>query len=271
MENRKSPFIKHSVSAVMVLVTVSVLFLLMIFKSDDVRDEQLVTQAESVKYSNNRIRVDYQIQTDSSVNIPGITGDIPSLADSEVQQKLMDNGLPERKARAMACVYKYMIDRYGYNAAIGSMANVANEGSFGLIQYGHTMTNWNGPGQSAVSTGANPLIVRTEENIQSILEEYTGVGLVQWTPLDYHATLAELYRKYKTGTELTDEELEAAEMEMYDAWISTHGNLQYMNWNADIRQVAHDYCYYLEQPGDKDAKGWERANTAEEIHSWLSQ
>lgn len=207
---------------------------------------------------------------DNSIYNPVQNGENDIVA-TEVYGKLKASAFVS-KAEALAAVYETIEPVYGHKAAVGIMANVWHEGNFGLVQFGHSVPDWNGDGISAKSSINNPLIVSSDVNAEAISSlgnnksNVTGVGIVQWTYYTYMQPLASYYKKYcNEGYNITG--LAKAEMAMLMDCAAAHKNAL----NASIcEDVCEQWLMDFEKPKNASGEIKTRRATATKLNEVLN-
>lgn len=192
----------------------------------------------------------------------------------KVKQALEAHPDYRKKADALAFIYDACMRKYNdVNIAIGYMANCFKEGNYGIVQYGMTVPDWDGPGRAKKSTGTNPLIVSTSNNIKAVEARSTikgnviGFGIVQWT---FYTRVEGLVRHYKANAgadgNLSREELIKAENAWFEEELNAYtkdvleANGPYEK--GSYKAVTYGVCVEYESPNDKYNKAVQRAESA---------
>lgn len=198
--------------------------------------------------------------------------DVSVIGNTEVYTALVNNGIPDNKAKAMAYAYSATKDLYGKEFAIGLMANVFSEGATGVIEYGKTVNNWDGNGTSKKSYASDPLIVTEAANAQACVDLGVGVsvglGMCQWS-YDRRVTLASLY--LSTGQSYSEDVRSNVEIDyMLQEFAGGYNSVVSMCSGATASECAKNICLYYERPSDKQSKAIDRAAVADQIKSYIS-
>lgn len=273
----ESPFVRYCVVAVSCLLLVGVALCFMIFKTDTIINVSFEKANQAT--DTNRITVstimaqvsENENQAPADINIPGL----PSLelTDNEVYEKLAANAEFADKAYALSCVYKAVGDVYGPAAAIGIMANVQHEGNFGLVQYDHSVPNWDGSNASPVSKASAPVIVSSRANAQAVYDmavsrgsnNHTGVGIVQWTWHTYVVELGQRYLNNCTNYDITD--IAKVEIDYLMYQLETQFSSLLTGSHTD---VAGNWLLNYEKPASMYDELPRRRETAQRIYDLLS-
>lgn len=191
---------------------------------------------------------------------------------TEVYGALVNNGIPDNKAKAMAYAYNATKDLYGTEFAVGLMANVFSEGATGVIEYGKTVNNWDGNGTSKKSYASDPLVVTEAVNAQACVDLGAGVsvglGMCQWS-YDRRVALAGLY--LANGQSYSEDIRSKIEIDyMLQEFAGGYSSVVAKCSGATASECAKNICLYYERPSDKQAKALDRAVVADQIKSYIS-
>lgn len=156
-------------------------------------------------------------------------------ADAEtIKQALINGGYSEVKATGMATAYDIINPTLGTNAAIGLMANIAEEGDFGVVEESYS--------RSASSIFPGSAYHRTCVSVDGLdwLENKgdgvsCGFGCVQWS-YGRRMALVSVYRSIISGSSISDSERATAEA-MFMGQELSPGSSYY---NSVSRHVTND-------------------------------
>lgn len=201
------------------------------------------------------------------------TTPVGALGNDEVYNKLVQNGIPDGKAKAMSYAYSKFEPAYGPNFAIGLMANIFHEGKPGLIEYGTTIPNWDGSGGSAKSTSKNPLIVSCKVNAQALIDigadPPAGTGSCQWS-YGRRVALAQIYLALPKDTYSYDD-LVVCEIDyMFSEFNGSYASVVSDAVGKSAAECAKVICKKYEKPANFESKQHDRAKTADLLVTYLS-
>lgn len=195
----------------------------------------------------------------------GVGTSVTLSADAEkVKELLAENGYSS-KAEIMAYVYDFINPKLGTNAAIGLMANVANEGTLGMVEekyYSEIKSHMNltgGKWNRQVTTKSDIEYLRNYDAEKSL-----GFGAVQWS-FGRRVALCDIYLdKLGNSTSVTNEIMMASEAEMICVELSP-GTSYYNTVSSKVgtdtaENWAEAFCDYYEKPGGWCGKGSQMTN-----------
>lgn len=187
-------------------------------------------------------------------------------ADAEQVKQLLEANGYSSKAGVMAYAYDYINPLLGTNAAIGLMANIANEGTLGLVEESfyssikNSMNLTGGKYNRVVTTKSDIEYLKSVGNSKSL-----GFGAVQWS-FGRRVTLCNIYlNNLGSSTTVTQDIMMKSEAEMicnelspgtdyYNKVSSKVGSDTAENW-------AEAFCDYYEKPGGWCGKGKQMSGT----------
>ncbi len=280
----QSPFIKYSVTAVSSVLVCGVVFCFLLFQTNTIMDIDSSTVKRDV--TDARIKVSSIVSnlnnsgtnTQSNPNVPGVTptapvGDGYYRYDENLVQKFLAAGIvgmDESRAKAISGLYVALGDSFPKAAFAGMAGNICHEGWPGMVQWGETKMDWDGPGTGYFHSSAqNPLYLRNMQNI-IYLETHTpfgGIGLMGFTYVEWRREVAQKYRKYLPANDyLTDDDLRAAEVEyIVEMTIPRYEGIKNCSTPAE---AATWWLTVYEQNGESYNQG--RVDAAEQIYAIIS-
>lgn len=194
----------------------------------------------------------------TSTTLNGISMEL-SADESAVKDALILNGYDRNKATAMAKAYGIINPVLGTNAAIGLMANIACEGSLGVVEYSFSSNHVYGfrlpSGGSIMTTIEDINYVRNWDSTTDSgnpMKGSCGVGSVQWSFDRRVAFLDVALSIMRTDADVTSDNWILAEVIFmskeltpgsgYYTAVSSHvGENTVENW-------AEAFCDYYEKP-----------------------
>lgn len=198
--------------------------------------------------------------------------------NSSIKSKLESSDNPKivKKADILAKVYDELVGKCGSAGAIGILASIVEEGEPGLVQYGHSISNWDGDGKAMTSSADSPLVLGSDTNLNAFVKQCnvegnkTGIGIVQWTYYSYFndGQLPSYYEKYCSTGGYTYNNLLNAEIDYLKVcvgWVSG-----YPPSTTDVALCARGWVYDFENPQDADAAAEKRAGIAEELNKLIN-
>lgn len=197
-----------------------------------------------------------EVATDFAENNPGEPGTSGggssvqlSAGAEQVKQALIAGGYSEAKADGMATVYDLLNPTLGTNAAIGLMANVAAEGSYGVVEESFA--------SSAASLFPGAAWHRTcvsKEGLEWLKAKGNGVscgfGCVQWS-YGRRMQLIAVYENVIGGSDTITDEYRAIAESMYMAQELSPGTSYYNTVSSHVsndtaEEWAEAFCDYYE-------------------------
>lgn len=200
-----------------------------------------------------------------------------------VEEKLRQAGYV--KASAMAYAYEILNPTLGTNAAIGLMANICNEGNFGIVEYSfsssastshyyHNHSFRLPSGGSKVATRADLDYLKNESWDTTSKHQIgtnkdgsprycspgsCGLGCIQWSYNRRLGLVEEYYKALGSGDTVTEEIMKTAECNFMFTELAVGGNY-YTNVSKVItsgtcEEWAEAFCDYYELPGGWCGKG----------------
>lgn len=275
---------KNAANTILSIVIIVVSFTMVLFKSDaHYKVDDALSQKDTAMIARTQVQSVAKAMNSEDINIPGITGLTSSEADPEVERILASNPNYADKAHILATVYGMCIGTYGYKLTVGIMGHVQGEGSPGLVQYGHTIPNWNGSG-SETSSASHQLYITTQANVNAMRacsdnpSNQHGFGMCQWT---YAPSVRSLSKKYQealdAGKDLTDPNVRLEiEVGYFPTWVDEHSaNYKRIFLNSSsFYEAGYNFCRYIGQnnyqPESHEPTFRKRGRFAEEINDMLT-
>lgn len=210
-------------------------------------------------------------------------------SSSKVYSSLDSSVLFKNKASVMSIVYDALMESYGdVNLAVGVMANVYAEGSFGIVEYKYSKNHtppWDATRWSGTSSGIYKIQNKGDiEYLKSLGSNCSvGVGMIQWSfgrrvnlcnkYLGYLADEQSLpFEPYANGI-LTDEFLMYVEVQcMLEELSSTsYSSVVQACLNASsVEECADIICRKYEAPDNVDEKSAMRQSIASDLAKLLT-